>query len=508
MRIRHCNLENFASYGFLNFNFENKGLTLIQGATGSGKSTLCDAIPWVLFGTTAKNGAVDEVLAWNATGPTVGSVCLDLNGNFLVIRRVRGGKNNDLCFFTSEAGEAIRGKDMVDTQKLINAKLGIDSALYLSGAYFHEFAQTAQFFITTAKNRRAICEQLVDLSLAKNLQADLSEQKKALTKTQASYASKVQLYTDRVQMLSRDNGYGAKAKTFEVDKAAKVQAAEKNAKAVKAKIKPAEYFTQAAVDISEAEKTIGDETCSKCGSKTHSEDHETIAKLKMELRAERTQNTMYIQTYTNLVAQIGEEKSRENTYNLLLTQQLSDLAEAETALEGWKSEFEDASHDLADIELLGEVVTDFRGALIKNTIQDIENQTNTLLSNHFDAEIKVSFEVADADKLDVTIYKDGNNCVYSQLSKGQRQLLKLCFGVSVMRTVANHHGTAFNAVFFDEALDGLDDVFKVKAFNLLKTIALEYESVFIVEHSAALKALFERSFEVELIGGNSVIAES
>jgi len=59
VKILSCVLENFASYERLEFDFSPQGLTLIEGPTGSGKSTLCDAIPWILFGRTAKDGALD-----------------------------------------------------------------------------------------------------------------------------------------------------------------------------------------------------------------------------------------------------------------------------------------------------------------------------------------------------------------------------------------------------------------------------------------------------------------
>lgn len=505
MKIISCSLQNFASYKSLEFNFENQGLTLVQGATGSGKSTLCDAIPWCLFGTTAKNGAVDEVLSWPGDQITKGELTMEIYpGTTSKITRIRGGKANDLYIEdTITWTEPRRGKDLQDTQKLINHRLGIDSALYLSGAYFHEFSQTAQFFTTTAKNRRIICEQLVDLSLAKDLQATLAEQKKELHNIQQTNASDIRLYGDRIQNLAKPNDYQKRSDNFEDNKLKAITALSIQIDAIK--IKPDAYFTEANRELQQAEKALGTDRCSECGAKKHSDQHTKLEAMFSDLRREVRENDYKKEKLENLNVDLQRIGASENPYGDMLLRVKADLKKAESQLEITQELQHNNTIALSDLELLLEVVNDLRGITIKNTINSLEQQTNKLLTDHFDAEIRVQFEVADADKLDVTITKDGNICSFSQLSKGQRQILKLCFAVSVMRTVANRHGLSFNCAFFDEALDGMDDNFKVKAFGLLQTVALEYTSVFVVEHNEALKSMFTNKYTVELVNGSSVI---
>jgi len=115
--------------------------------------------------------------------------------------------------------------------------------------------------------------------------------------------------------------------------------------------------------------------------------------------------------------------------------------------------------------------------------------------------------VQEADKLDVAVWKNGNECAYSQLSKGQRQLLKLSFGVAIMQSVSQRHGLHFNALFFDEALDGISDNFKAKTYRLFEQLATKYDSVFVVDHSDSLKSMFDNKIEVTLVNGHSVIEE-
>lgn len=485
------------------FDFTNQGLTLIQGATGSGKSTLCDVIPWILFGKTAKNGTVDEIRAWGVDEPTTGSIIIlnTPNGDLQIVR-TRGAKANDLYYKFVDLNDAPeeRGKDLNDTQKIINSLLGMDCDLYLAGAYFHEFSQTAQFFTTTPKNRRTICEQLVDLSLAKKLQANISLTKKQLESEQSEIQEQLNATKTAIATIEKFQESGRnKAANWIMQKANRKKILENTYDSFDSdkelRIKALERRQE--MDILKDKES---ERCSACGS-IKTKKHNNIEHIK--------------QKYAELIEQ---EKCRENPY----LQQLADLELETNPYEGWiedLTELEEKrqllesiqkSYDLnnlhlEDFELLQEVVADYRSTTITNTISNVETQTDQLLEDHFDSECKVSFTIEDADKVNVTIHKNGNMCNYTQLSKGQRCLLKLCFGVAVMNAVSNHSGIKFHQVFFDEALDGLDEVFKAKAYGLLSTLEQEYESIFVVEHSEGLKSMFTNQFIVELINGNSEI---
>lgn len=475
MRIIAAAVTNFASYKELAFDFTEAGLTLIQGATGSGKSTLCDIVPWILFGKTAKGGTVDEIRSWPGDEVTTGAIIIEFTDKSVgTIYRVRGAsKNNDLYYSVLGAPQ-VRGKDLADTQKLINNILGMDCDLYLAGAYFHEFSQTAQFFTTTAKNRRAICEQIVDLSLATKLQPKVKDELSVKNKLLAEIESRLNILKSNIGMLNRlQESENNKAAKWEIEH-------EKTKKYVASCYDKFEYNR----------KKVITNKCNSCGT-VLSQPKEVIDESEnphlarlAELEQENNPYTGGITDYSN---EIMIKNYEMNESDILRTS---------------------VSNERNELQLLQEVVADYRSASISSTIQDVETQTNQLLTDYFDAECKVSFTIEDADKLDVLIHKDGNECSYTQLSKGQRCLLKLCFGVSIMRSVANHHGIKFHQIFFDEALDGLSEEFKAKAFGLLSTLALEYESVYVVEHSEGLKSMFTNSYSVRLVNGDSEIEKT
>jgi DNA repair exonuclease SbcCD ATPase subunit len=558
MRILKASVTNFASYKSLDIDFTDKSLMLVSGPTGSGKSTMCDIVPWILFGKTAKNGSVDEIRSWNATEPTDGELFV-VKDELLHILRVRGAGKNDLCFI-DERGVTIRGKDINDTQRMLNERLGTDIDKYLAGAYFHEFSQTAQFFTTNAKNRRQITEQMADLTLTKALSDALKEDKrttkhekegatmkvevaeyqvasltKQLNSEQLKFKSWKQQQDSRLQELKKEN------ETFEADKVHRIYnistntdnaiiSLEYDLASLRAKLTSEEEFNKQREILVSKEAACGDTKCKECGALKDSSKRMMIQKDKYALEnrikdndrikinittLEQRIESINVSAASEVIAEknkknlaaelIAELKSQKNPYNIKPI--MLELKEQQECLAEHNNTLSAAAIRSADLDLLSQVNDAFRISSIKNLILDLQTNTNNLLRKYFDAELTVTFKAEDADKLDVTIAKDGNLAAYTQLSKGQRGLLKLCFAVSVMKAVGNHHG-APSALFFDEALDGLSESLKLQAFKLFESLQNDYESIFIVDHSTELKSCFDRRFEVALENGESQLAEA
>lgn len=493
MRIINAKVKNFGSYEELNFDFTNQDLCLIQGATGAGKSTLMDVIPWVLFGVTAKDTAADEVKSWEAQDDTTGEILLEMNNYTFGIKRIRG-KTNDLQIHTDAQGPN-RGSDLKDTQKKINELLGMTPETYLAGAYFHEFSKTASFFITTAKNRREICEQLVDLSFVTKLNAKLSAESKLTKEKLAKTNNGLERLQTEIAKTSETIIYlTAKQETFEKDKSRELEIIHQERLK---KIIPLRDLEQKRAILEE--KLKHHSVCNHCGAKNQkltAEYHELNSSIK--LLATR------IKYFEEQEAMVNK---RKNTYDRDIEVYEDKYLKLMDALERTQGVFSSYTDEILNFQLLQETAETLRMSQIENTISFIQDKTNIYLSEYFDAEIKVAFSASIADKIEVEIHKDGNLCSYSQLSKGQRQLLKLCFGISAMSTVADMSGIKFNSIFFDEALDGLDDSLKLKCYRLMQHLALSYESVFVVEHNAELKAVFEKSYVVTLENGRSSINE-
>lgn len=571
MRLNKVSLHEFSTYRQLDFTFSNRGLALISGANGSGKSTLCDAIPWVLFGRTAKNGAVDDVKAWGVAAPcTTGTLELEHGGKTYEITRIRS-KGNDL-FLTVDGGEPIRGKDLADTQAFINSTFDISLDSYLAGHYFHEFSQTAQFFVANAKTRRTVIEQLADLSLAKTLQKNIADYSKDVKKDQSAILQSLLLKKSNLDNLNQSlfsfkrklddwerkkvkmleevelkiknydqekqenlNKLSRKKKEFMMDLNSKIQQLECDIKDTESEIVQNDVFDNKIKAIDDAVESLSKQVCPTCGTEKDSQKRLLLVKEKYKIESDRNKNnqlkTGLIQLNLTLERlkkqtnpydeQIFNEKTKRNTYSdqkefILFevnpyTEAIEEMngkvVEAVSNIVDLERSLEQLNEEQSDLDTLTSIVSTFRASVLHNTVLQIESETNRLLDTYFDSEIQVSLTLEDSDKLEITVRKGENNCSYTQLSKGQRQILKICFAASVMKSVNNFSGANFNCLFFDESLDGLDESMKDKAFSLFEELSLNYESVFVVEHSSSFKNRFTKKFNVELLENGSVIDE-
>lgn len=515
MRILKITAQNFGSYDYIEFTPSDKGLTLISGPTGSGKSTLCDLVPWCLFGQTAKNGSVSEVVKWNATSDTSVAIELVSNDKTYTIKRTRG-KQNDLVVDAD-----LRGKDIPDTQRIINQVLNVTPDLYLAGAYFHEFSQTASFFITTAKNRRVICEQIVDLSLNKQLTEKLSNEIKTLDKqiktneTQVfkAVATSETLTTTiaslKTRVASANQEYQAKLKNFKSTVAKQLKALDGVIKDLMAQMPSEADIASLRADMDATEATSA--PCPTCGSTRDNTAYKELEKQYKALEMQAYKISVEIQKnefeYDRWLKADLPQAPDVNHIQAELDQLQATKITNEDIIKMRTIEITKDKATIADLELLQDVNAAARATMIKSAIQDIQYETNRILNDYYDGEITVQFDVEAADKLDVTISKDGNQCSYTQLSKGQRQMLKLAFGISVMKQVKAYSGVNFQQIYLDEALDGLDENLKIKSYRLLEALSLEYSSVFVVEHSSALKEMFPNRVNVSLTNNQSILHE-
>jgi len=558
MKILSVMLNNFGSYKDFFTKVTGKGLVLVAGPTGHGKSTFFDMVPWVLFGTTAKGLGVDEVKTWKTNEPTLGSVTVSINNNVYTIVRTRGTKKNDLYYMNYGNPQELRGKDTLDTQKLINQALGIDANLYLSGCYYHEFSPTSTFFNTTAKNRRLITEQIADLSLSKKLDLSLSQRRKELKDKREKEIVSLKLNQNSLEhyevLLTSENEkkllwrqktlaniikYRELSENFETNKKAayekELREFETDIFSLELQLKDCEILPDSVFDVKFAElekkeQELPEEVCSECGARKNSEQRLNLTKQRSILEREKLKNDQVKINVTRLHQSIEARKKRhlqdvmkiENTTNQYhqqilelqntknphsVKQTLKNIDNLKIKIHDLQSSVDEMSVEISDLDLLEQVNETFRTSCISNSIKALEFTTNGLLRDYFDAVLTVKFEADQKDRLDVSIRKDGNECSFQQLSKGQKQLLKLCFGVAVMESVSNQSGVKFEHLWFDEALDGLSESLKLDAMKMFTQLASHRESLFLIDHSEQLKTMATTIYDVYMEHGASKIEE-
>ncbi len=185
MNLGKATGTHFQSHPKIEFDYSALGLALISGTTGAGKSTVLDLPAWVLYGETSKDSSADSIRSWGAEEPTVGTQEVSTPAGDITVYRTRGksAHSNDLYWIEAAAPDVKRrGKDAIDTQKLLEQRLGVTSELFFSGSYAHQFNVSEQFFIAKAKDRREALEKIADLSLPVRLAERASEARKTAKK--------------------------------------------------------------------------------------------------------------------------------------------------------------------------------------------------------------------------------------------------------------------------------------------------------------------------------------
>lgn len=561
MKLKSCKVENFGSYASLSFSFDNLGLGLIQGSTGSGKSTMMDMACWILYGVTAKNGSVDDVRSWiNPSEPTRGVIDVETQSGLVTVERIRGrSSDNDLFWTESMAPDtSIRGKDIQDTQKRLEERLGISAELFQIAAYFHEFSPTASFFTAKAKDRRELFERIASLDLPMRVAYAASERRKEdkaslqghklqynnvlgrveeLTSGRANARREVGKYdADRARKLDL---LDTQAKDFEKIKKQKVREAKAQVEAfekeLEEKISELEKQAQDIPNLEEKialyEETVGnlesESKCSKCNNLRPEisakitgllvDRSKTEQALKNAVLARKEVKKLYekvnpasalleaAECMENTYARdMKHLKAQENPFADLTRKLEAQLAEAKTALQSEKNQVDQLETSISDLSRLYDLSLILRGELLNKAVKEIQDKTNHYLESHFDAELRVEFQTS-GDNLNVSIQKSGYPCVFKQLSKGQRQLLNLCFGISVMTVSANNSGVHFDNLFFDEALDGLDSDLKIKAFSLFEDLQKEHGTVLLIDHAPEFHNMFSTRFRVTNVGDVSEV---
>jgi DNA repair exonuclease SbcCD ATPase subunit len=609
MRLLKCQVSNFCSYKELEFDFSDLSLALISGPTGSGKSTIPDMPCWILFGATSKGGSVDEVRSWGCDEVTTGIQQVELpDGVTITVTRKRGKPSqNDLYWTEGQSLDPIRGKDITETQKKLELRLGVNVDLYMTASYLHGFSDS--FFTAKPKDRREILEKIVDMTLPIKLaestslgrkisKADLEEkntqlareqgkEEQLLNSIQTSIASEEkwdETQAKRLQDLS------VKFDNFETEKSNKIEALLSKLEALdkmildprefdkrldqsRAQIKQLapikaekmdlqESIATAKAEISSIKKELAklhpgsEDECPLClGPMNNPKRNEQIATLEASLKEYESAMNVYLEGTERLDVVLksedklraGYDKIRVDQANntrlselfdyaksdLIVTQEITNhYAEQIEAAKAAQNPYVEqvskardqlryAAHNIDNLNQLTAGLTKrisglnwlydtsfaWRGRLLANKIKQIETQANAYLEKHFDAEIRIALRLENQDKLNVQIQKSGNIASFTQLSKGQRCMLKLSFGISLMRAAEDKAGVKFSTLMFDEALDGLDNDLKVKSFGLFQELESDYESILLIDHCPEFKGMFSRQFNVNLVGDASEVSQ-
>lgn len=207
-------LKNFLSYRQATLDFRGLHTACICGANGAGKSSLLEAITWVIWG---KSRAVsDEDLVHN--GEIMIRVDFEFISNNQVYRIIRNrskGKSINLDFqIQSESGSyiSLTGKGIKDTQKEIISAIKLDYDTFVNSAYLRQ-GRADEFMLRKPNERKQILADLLKLDHYEELSnqaKDFARQFKGQSDQLASSLAPMEEQLERRLMVEQDKASLAK----------------------------------------------------------------------------------------------------------------------------------------------------------------------------------------------------------------------------------------------------------------------------------------------------------
>jgi len=171
MKLNKIFIKNFLSFQKAEIELNSLGLVLISGnnldassaeSNGSGKSTIAEALVWVLFGQTFRGLTGDEVLNNKIKRDCEVTVDFENDGVKGQIRRFRKLKKYGDGLSLRLDGEDVTKSSVKETQALINSLLGVDFSTFSNLVSFPQGA--ARYFASlTDKEQKGILEKALGL---------------------------------------------------------------------------------------------------------------------------------------------------------------------------------------------------------------------------------------------------------------------------------------------------------------------------------------------------------
>lgn len=210
MIIKTLQVEGFGSIQApLTFNLDRKGVNLVKGQNGHGKTTLFTALIWALYQINPKGGNVNSVATWehdrhpSFEGTRV-LVTIHIGDKYYTIARHLNYKGktfgyagcSKLMVFISngtDEPQLYEGQHKADSQTLVNGLLGMDGKTFLSSVLFGQ--RMKRLIEADNEEKRQLFDKLFELAFVEEAKtrakefSDLTAASKTQLETEVSIAN-------------------------------------------------------------------------------------------------------------------------------------------------------------------------------------------------------------------------------------------------------------------------------------------------------------------------------
>ena len=540
MYIKSIKITNFKSiYGTQEFDFtELDGLVKLSGIIGSGKTTLCEALLYGLFGNVAGH-KIPNLVSWNEKCCEIEMDLISRNKDIHIIR------NSSMPLQVSVNDKLIAASSKRDTQAILEEelydvpKLAIEKMCIISFSAFNSLAsmnpgQTKQFLdevfgfgTFTQYNNVVVDERKLQVNENTKLNAvysDTQDQIEYLTNKKLKQQEELKNTIDivgcnelRAQLVEQ-----GKAKKEEF-KRIKAESEQKVLKVVAEKQKWYDKKLECAT-LGKQEKdwynTFKDGVCPTCGNeigKDVIEEHKNkmldyAQKYKeyqnkeneIQLKIEKMNSEAKIkqdelkQDMEDLKKQISNIDAQIQTYNnslALLNENYDDLiSEYNNKLDKLKKDIEVSDKEICEWNDMNELFTKtFRYNLLETLIPHI-NKSIAYFINKLDQNYSITYDQEFKPHIKIDTFD--REISYKDLSTGQRKSLDLAIVFGILQNIIAN--VNFNLFCLDELFSNMDADSRNTMLALLNDSMAKDRTIFVINHAEMNDDYFSHKIKVRL----------
>ncbi|MBE9099157.1 AAA family ATPase [Vacuolonema iberomarrocanum] len=193
-------LKNFLSYRDASLDFQGLHVACICGANGAGKSSLLEAIAWVIWGQSRANADDDVIHQGEAEARVDFTFCCQRQTYRVIRSRVRRQTSHlEFQIETPEGFRSLTARGMRATQQLIVQSLRLDYDTFVNSAYLRQ-GRADEFMLKRPGERKQVLADLLQLGRydqlaeqAKERSRQLKAELEVLERTIASEATQLQV---------------------------------------------------------------------------------------------------------------------------------------------------------------------------------------------------------------------------------------------------------------------------------------------------------------------------
>jgi len=258
IRFTKMKINNFRKHEILELVF-NSGITLIRGKNGAGKSSIFEALLWILFNDTVRGDPIENVMRFGASVVSgfVYFTDTETNSNYIITRIRRKKGSNEVII--SKDGKEQKFTNTNKANKRIEEILGVNKSLFKRIVYLDQYG-TDYFTSETDAEKKEFLENLIDIEFFDNMEifykdkiSDAGLKKQEIERLLSSVELDISVVNQKIEYLQDELDYMNKHK-FSSDMLKDLE--EERSKAIKTKDEIIPKIEEKAKEIEKIEKEL------------------------------------------------------------------------------------------------------------------------------------------------------------------------------------------------------------------------------------------------------------